>query len=153
MVAQLVVVVPSEPASQSLALRWFVGIPLFLRTVLTAAQYGESDFILIAPSGLRRPIIKAWSRLAAPRQLTLHFINHDHPFTDAEVQEIRALTAPQTLWLSTNLLITPDTVAEVLDHNIPPALTGAVIPVDTALLTAAEEIGRASCRERVYVLV
>lgn len=51
-----------------------LGVPLFLRSVLTLADSGHSHFVVVAPLGLRRSVIRLWTRYAAGRGFKLDFV-------------------------------------------------------------------------------
>lgn len=71
-----IVLVCSDVAGERAGLytRAVLGVPLFVRSCLTLANEGFTQFAIVAPAGMRRSILKIWQRYAAPRGLALDFI-------------------------------------------------------------------------------
>lgn len=93
-----------------------LGLPLFLRSVLTLAEGGQTHFVVVAPLQLRRTVIRLWTRYAAGRGLKLDFVPlQGHGGIAACDQALlRQLLADRICLLDGLTVVSPRWIREVL---------------------------------------
>lgn len=101
--------------AEKVAFQRLLGVPLFLRGILTFASAGFRRIALIAPAHTRRQIMKAWQKFAVGRGITLELIpcRPEHRLTHGDIEFLRRAVAPRFLFLDTNTLVTPGWVRDV----------------------------------------
>ncbi|MBI4365593.1 MAG: CDP-alcohol phosphatidyltransferase family protein [Deltaproteobacteria bacterium] len=109
MQTQMVILLRSMPREgEYVALTALLGVPVFMRVILTAAQAGFTHFAVVAPAHSRRAILHAWQKYAGGRALHLSFIacRPEHRFTVETLAALRGIVAPRFLLLDANTLVT-----------------------------------------------
>ncbi|MBI2345389.1 MAG: CDP-alcohol phosphatidyltransferase family protein [Deltaproteobacteria bacterium] len=123
--------VPHE--AEGVAFDPLLGVPLFLRNLLTLAHAGFTRFALVAPAHARRHILKAWQR----RNLHLDLIacRPEHRMTAETLQQLQRLVANRFCLIDTNTIITDGWIR----NELRPALThGRLLTAAGRIITARE---------------
>lgn len=134
---KILVFVPSESKmSPRLSMKRLLGIPVFLRGILTLSEAGYKNFILVVPHSERRHVIKSWEHHVTNPTIKPHFIwtQNNHQLDDAAFDEILACSTESLTFLNANLLLTKNVLNSweqiklrngqhleaVIDRGLPP---------------------------------
>lgn len=117
--SSIAIVLPANPVGEALAIQHVLGVPLFLRSVLTLADAGQTDFIVLAPEQTHRELLHLWQQYAAPRQLRVRMLAYDHNQLLAPAQAAFAdCAAPRCVLLSATTVVTPRWVTDIFEPAV-----------------------------------
>ncbi len=135
----ILVYIPSESkAAPRLSMRRLLGVPLFLRGILTLEDAGYERITLVVPISERRQVLKAWKHHTRNKKLKPHFIwtpGNQRIDTKILADVVRHSTKKVTI-LNANLLVSTDVLdpwkkielkkgmhlKAVIDRGLPPLL-------------------------------
>jgi len=135
----LVIYIPSESkAASHLSMKRLLGVPLFLRGILTLEDAGFNKVTLIAPVSERRHILKAWEHHAKKKNVTPHFIwiPASQKFNLKSFEDLFRTSEETITFINANLLLTKNVLEPwkqlklqkghhlkaVIDRGLPPIL-------------------------------
>lgn len=127
---------------ETVATRSVLGVPLFLRTILTLCDSGFGEFIVIAHPRLRRTILKAWQRIMHGRGCQIQLVLCDgSTLTTAQFAGVRQHVAARVCLLDACTVVTNTWITDVLAPGLrqahPPQDTAPAVLCDTHSLEAA----------------
>lgn len=105
----------SEKKAAELLLRPIAGVPLVMRTVVTAARAGANDILLICPAGLNTQIVQQLVQSAAQYGIDIRVIQlaDFDPRATSGWSALEAHLRQQFLWLPWNWVTTRHFLAQV----------------------------------------
>lgn len=133
----IIIYVPSESHSTvNLSMKEILGVPLFLRGILTLEDAGFTNITLLAPKSERRHVLKSWRRYFRRKKINLHFVwtPSNHQIDGNIFDEILEKTPDEVSIINANLLITKSALTPwngvkitkgqhlkaVIDRGLPP---------------------------------
>lgn len=102
---------------EGLALRSVLGVPIFLRTILTLSEIGAKEFTILCSARMRLPIQKIWSRYMAPRGSRLQFVilNHEGQLDPEETTKLLKINSSEFYLFDALTVITKEMAQETLE--------------------------------------
>lgn len=131
--------IPSETkAAPRISMKRLLGVPQFLRPILTLSDTGEIHITVVVPISERRHVLKAWKRHTKGKEIKPHFIwtTTDHNINSRIFTDIIQNAAGKITIINANLLITKDVLKPwqhvhlnsgqhlkaVIDRGLPPLI-------------------------------
>jgi len=131
-----VIYIPSDATyEKSIACRPLLGVPLFMRAVLTLADSGVDRVVIIMPLGLRRRIVKEWHKHPKAQTIRPYFIYTPHKEVKREVlDDVLKVGGDKIAFINSNLLFTRsvvdllngiklrkgEAISAAIDRGVPP---------------------------------
>lgn len=139
MKSEIIFYIPSESgAAPKIAMNRFLGVPQFMRGILTLEEAGFKEASLLAPITERRQILKAWKQHSKGKNIAIHFIwtPGTHKIESKLFDDILRNKPESITFINSNLLMTKTVLAPwtnisvnkghhlaaVIDRGLPPII-------------------------------